>query len=312
MNIILVSKKSKKPTSLHIGHGKLLVLALLFLMALPVGLLGSGYYLGLSSIQEHLLPEDWENEMLENRQEIAEAARTARENMNALALRLGQLQAQAVRLNALGQRLVEAGKLDKGEFDFSNPPGQGGPDTSVASDDDALLAQIETPDFLKSLDELAAQLDDREQQLRVMESMYMSKSLEEEVMPSGRPVLKGWISSFFGMRNDPFTGRREWHKGMDFAGKLGAPVVASAAGVVTWAGKRYGYGLMVEVNHGNGYATRYAHNRAILVKIGDVVKKGQQLSEMGSTGRSTGPHVHYEVIHNGKVVNPAKYVYAAN
>lgn len=309
MNIILVTKKSKRPSSIHVGQGRLMALLLMMLVVLPGSLLVSGYYWGANRSQEQLLPPDWQSEMLRNREEIAEAARTARENMNALSLRLGQLQAQAVRLNALGQRLVEAGKLDKGEFDFSSPPAQGGPVAAAA--DDELLKHIETPDFLQSLDDLAAQLADREQQLRVMESLFMSQSLREEVQPSGRPIRSGWISSYFGMRADPFTGRQEYHKGMDFAGKMGSPVVATAAGVVTWAGKRYGYGLMVEVNHGNGYATRYAHNREILVKIGDVVEKGQQLSEMGSSGRSTGPHVHYEVIYDGRVVNPAKYVYVA-
>ena len=291
------------------GQWRLLSLALFVLVLLPGTMMYAGFFLGKQEAQRHLLPEGWESEMTQNREEIAEAARTARENMNALSLRLGQLQAQAVRLNALGQRLVEAGKLDSGEFDFANPPAQGGP--GADDSDEMVLKQVQTPDFLKSLDELAAQLDSREQQLKVMESMFMTQNLREEVIPSGRPIQKGWLSSYFGMRTDPFNGRREWHKGMDFAGKEGSPVLATASGVVTWAGKRYGYGLMVEVNHGNGYATRYAHNRKILVKIGDVVEKGQQLSEMGSTGRSTGPHVHYEVIYQGRVVNPAKYVYAA-
>lgn len=291
------------------GQWRLLALALFVLVLLPGSMMSAGFFLGKHEAQRHLLPEGWETEMTQNREEIAEAARTARENMNALSLRLGQLQAQAVRLNALGQRLVEAGKLDSGEFDFANPPAQGGP--GADDSDEMVLKQVQAPDFLKSLDELAAQLDSREQQLKVMESMFMTQSLREEVKPSGRPIDKGWLSSYFGMRTDPFNGRREFHKGMDFAGKEGSPVHATAAGVVTWAGKRYGYGLMVEVNHGNGYATRYAHNRKILVKIGDVVEKGQQLSEMGSTGRSTGPHVHYEVIYQGRVVNPAKYVYAA-
>jgi len=291
------------------GQWRLLGLMLLVLVLLPGAVMYAGFNMGQNHAQSHLLPDDWEAEMVQSREEIAEVARTARENMNALTLRLGQLQAQASRLNALGRRLVKAGKLDSSEFDFTNPPAQGGPLNDQS--DDMVLKQIEAPDFLKSLDDLAAQLDSREQQLRVMESLYMSKSLRDEVVPSGRPIQKGWISSYFGMRTDPFTGRQERHKGMDFAGKDGSAVIAAAAGVVTWSGKRYGYGLMVEVNHGNGYATRYAHSRHNLVKIGDVVEKGQQLAEMGSSGRSTGPHVHYEVIYQGRVIDPAKYVYAA-
>jgi len=309
MNIIICTKNAKRPGSVHMGQWRLLGLMLLVLVLLPCSMMYTGFVLGKKDAGNHLLPDGWETEISQNREEIAEAARTARENMNALSLRLGQLQAQSVRLNALGQRLVEAGKLDSSEFDFANPPAQGGPVADAS--DEMVLKQVQTPDFLKSLDELADQLDSREQQLKVMESLFMTQSLRDEVIPSGRPIKKGWISSYFGMRTDPFTGRQERHKGMDFAGKDGSPVIASAAGVVTWSGKRYGYGLMVEVNHGNGYATRYAHNRKTLVKIGDVVEKGQQLSEMGSTGRSTGPHVHYEVIFQGRVVDPAKYVYAA-
>jgi len=309
MNIIVCTKNSKRPSSYSLGRNRLLTIILLLFVAMPASILYGGYLLGTQSSQNKLLPENWEAEMMQNREEIAGVARSARENMNALTLRLGQLQAQAVRLNALGQRLVEAGKLDKGEFDFSSPPAQGGP--IEASTDDEVLRQIATPDFLRSLDDLATQLDNREQQLRIMESLFMNQKLDSQVVPSGRPIKRGWISSYFGMRNDPFTGRREHHKGMDFAGKDGSAVIASAAGVITWAGKRYGYGQMVEVNHGGGYATRYAHNRTILVKIGDVVEKGQQLSEMGSSGRSTGPHVHYEVIYKGKVINPAKFVYTA-
>jgi murein DD-endopeptidase MepM/ murein hydrolase activator NlpD len=309
MNIIICTKNAKKPGSFHMGQWRLFALMLLVLVILPGTVMYAGFNLGKNHAQGHLLPEDWESEMMQSREEIAEAARTARENMNAFTLRLGQLQAQAARLNALGRRLVEAGKLDSGEFDFANPPAQGGPLGDES--EELVLQQIEAPDFLKSLDELAAQLDSREQQLRVMESLFMSQSLRDEVVPSGRPIHKGWISSYYGMRADPFTGRQERHKGMDFAGKDGSEIIAAASGVVTWSGKRYGYGLMVEVNHGNGYATRYAHSRKTLVKIGDVVEKGQQLAEMGSSGRSTGPHVHYEVIYQGRVVDPAKYVYAA-
>lgn len=309
MNIIICTNNAKKPGAYHMGQWRLYALMVLVLVIIPVAVMYTGFNMGKTHAQGHLLPDGWEAEMMQNREEIAEAARSARENMNALTLRLGQLQAQAIRLNALGQRLVKAGKLDSGEFDFANPPAQGGP--GQYDSDSVVLKQIKGQDFLESLDRLAARLDSREQQLRVMESLFMSQSLRSEIVPSGRPIKKGWISSYYGMRADPFTGRQERHKGMDFAGKEGSAIIAAAAGVVTWSGKRYGYGLMVEVNHGNGYATRYAHSRKTLVNIGDMVEKGQQLAEIGSSGRSTGPHVHYEVIYQGRVVDPAKYVYAA-
>jgi murein DD-endopeptidase MepM/ murein hydrolase activator NlpD len=136
----------------------------------------------------------------------------------------------------------------------------------------------------------------------------MSRSLSERVTPSGRPVEEGWLSSRYGKRNDPFTGKQDFHKGLDFAGKKGSEVIAVGDGVVSWAGVKSGYGKLIEINHGNGYATRYGHNQSNLVKIGDTVKKGQQIALMGSTGRSTGPHVHFEVLHDGKAVNPSKFV----
>jgi len=170
---------------------------------------------------------------------------------------------------------------------------------------------MSVPDFLKALEDLSSQLEDRSQQLAVLEDMMMNRKLDEEVVPAGRPITRGWLSSYFGMRTDPFTGRRAHHAGIDFAGKLGSDVVAVAAGVVTYAGKRSGYGNLVEINHGKGYATRYGHTREILVEVGQTVKKGQLIAKMGSTGRSTGPHVHFEVLYNGRAVNPIKYIHAS-
>ncbi len=306
MNIILFSKKARKSSSINLGKNKLLFILLFFIVLLPSGVMYAGYEMGRSQTSNQALPGEWETEMLRHRDELAETTRTARENMNALAVRLGDLQADTIRLNALGRRLAEKASLGKGEFNFSKPPAQGGPEGESQA-----LAEIEVPDFLTSLDELAAQLDDRAQQLRVMEAFYMGRELEGEVFPAGRPIEKGWISSYYGMRVDPFTGLQARHKGVDFAGKDGSGVIASAAGVVTWAGSRYGYGNLVEINHGNGYVTRYGHNSKILVQTGVAVEKGQRIALMGSSGRSTGPHVHYEVIKNGRLVDPIKYVNAA-
>jgi murein DD-endopeptidase MepM/ murein hydrolase activator NlpD len=239
------------------------------------------------------------------RKEIATARRKVNEDVDALALRLGELQAKVIRLDALGERLTEVAKLDKGEFDFSTQPAIGGPGETSAVD------SMPVPEFIQTLEALDRQVDDRTEQLGLLESMLMSRNLEEEVLPAGRPIKRGWISSYFGMRTDPFTGRREHHKGIDLAGKAGSEVSAVGAGVVTWAGSRYGYGNLVEVNHGNGYVTRYGHNQTVLVTVGETVRKGQTLSLMGSTGRSTGPHVHFEVIYKGKTVDPKKYIMAA-
>jgi murein DD-endopeptidase MepM/ murein hydrolase activator NlpD len=151
-------------------------------------------------------------------------------------------------------------------------------------------------------------LSDREAQLDVLAGVLMTQNLNERVYPQGRPVGAGWISSYFGKRTDPFTGKAANHTGVDFAGKSGAEISAVADGVVTWSADRYGYGIMVEINHGNGYTTRYAHNSRNIVAVGDEVRKGQIVALMGETGRATGPNLHFEVLHNGSRVNPVKFI----
>jgi murein DD-endopeptidase MepM/ murein hydrolase activator NlpD len=230
---------------------------------------------------------------------IEKTRKKAQSDLDALAAHIGQMQANVTRLNALGQRLVVVAKLDSDEFDFENRPAYGGPDqpdTGTQMDLDTVLTQLDD------------QLQSREQQLALLEDVIMRSELMKEARPKGRPIAKGWTSSYYGMRNDPFSGKLEMHKGMDFAGKKGSDVIAVASGVVTWSGERYGYGNLVEINHGNGYVTRYGHNAEILVKLGDSVERGQTISKMGSTGRSTGPHVHFEVLLNDRQVDPIRFV----
>jgi len=299
MNIILFTNRRGQVWSFEINP-------LRFVLQLVAGLaimLGVALYAGtrLGPTGTSYLA-DWQDRLHGQQSEIAEARRSAQADLDALALRLGQMQAQMLRLNALGERLVSQGNLDKDEFDFDAEPAVGGPGSAVTAE------SVTYPDFLALLDKLGAGLNDREQKLSVLETLLMSRSLSERVMPSGRPVDEGWLSSRYGKRNDPFTGKQEFHKGLDFAGKKGSEVVVVGDGVVTWAGKRSGYGNLIEVDHGNGYVTRYGHNQKHLVKAGDTVRKGQQIALMGSTGRSTGPHVHFEVLRDGKTVNPAKYI----
>lgn len=306
MNIILLSKRLGCSGCLSISRRGLIgFVAAVFILMPVLGLLG-GYHLGSKdrplSADELALKLDAEIER--HRQQVSEATRTAEENMDALARHLGQLQAHVIRLDALGERLVKMADLDKGEFDFAALPAQGGPESAGTE-------SLEVADFLKALRDLSQQLEDRSRQLSVLETMMMNRQLQAEVMPTGRPIERGWLSSFFGTRTDPFSGRRQHHSGVDFAGKEGSNIVAVAAGVVTFSGRRSGYGNTVEVNHGNGYVTRYAHNKENRVAVGDTIKKGQVLAVMGSTGRSTGPHVHFEVLHNGKAVDPRRYIHAA-
>ena len=139
--------------------------------------------------------------------------------------------------------------------------------------------------------------------------LLVNRKLDEQTWLSGRPIEKGWISSFYGQRVDPFSGLLAMHKGIDFAGQAGSNIIAVASGVVTWSGTQSGYGEMVEISHGDGFVTRYAHNDENLVKAGDLVKKGQPIALMGSSGRSTGAHVHYEVYRHGRIVDPSSYVH---
>ncbi|HWP94808.1 MAG TPA: peptidoglycan DD-metalloendopeptidase family protein [Gammaproteobacteria bacterium] len=306
MNVIVFTKRGRRH-QLHFGQplgAFALALCLAALIAVPFA---AGYFYAVSYGAGNPLTQirALRAEIAAQRAEIEATRRSAGENVNALAVRLAQLNAHVMRLDALGERLTRMAKLDKGEFDFDQPPAQGGPEELLDAGD---LPQL---DFLGALDELALRLADREKQLAVLENLLMNRNLQDQVRPAGRPVQNGWISSYFGVRTDPFTGKVARHYGVDFAGTDGAEIVAVAAGVVTWSGPRLGYGNLVEINHGNGFATRYAHNRENLVKVGETVKKGQVIALMGSSGRSTGPHVHFEVLRNGTVVNPQTYIQQA-
>ena len=299
MNIILFTNKRGQVWNfelnlLHFGISAVTGLVLLFVAALYTGTRIAGNEL------ENVV--NWQGMVEDQQAEVAAARRDAQADIDALTLRLGKMQGQMLRLNALGERLVDQGDLDKDEFDFDAVPAVGGPG------DELEVQSVPLADFLSMLDMLDSEMQDREQKLSVLESLLMSRSLRERVMPSGRPIAEGWLSSKYGKRNDPFTGKQDFHKGLDFAGKKGSEVIAVGDGVVSWAGKRTGYGNLIEVNHGNGYTTRYGHNQRHLVEVGEKVQKGQQIALMGSTGRSTGPHVHFEVLHNGKTVNPSKYI----
>lgn len=304
MNILLISKRLGCSGCINLDPRTLFALAFGVFLAIPVFSGYLGYrWASDSGFADDALSAELQTELERQRHEVTEAKRTAEENLTALTLRLGQMQAHVMRLDALGQRLTKVAGLDKGEFDFDNPPAQGGPESAEGS-------ALPLKDFMDQLDALSSQLDNRSHQLGVLETMMVNKSVQAEVLPDGRVSATGWLSSTFGMRNDPFTGRLAFHKGIDLAGKEGSEVEAVGAGVVTWAGNRLGYGNMVEITHGNGYVTRYGHNSKILVKVGQTIKKGQGIALMGSTGRSTGPHVHVEVYRDGRAVDPLKYVHS--
>ncbi len=306
MKFIIVDNKSGKHRSFNAN-------AMIFGVALA-GLISIPAVVGLFSYQMGVAEADLNGDMVAKWREvlkdqhavIEEVRFEAENNIEASAARIAQLQARIVRLDALGERLTKIGRLEEGEFDFSGTPAMGGPENSLD------IASYEPPAYMDLLDQLARDIEDREQQLGVLETLLADQKMQRDVFLAGRPVKKGWMSSGFGQRIDPITGRQAWHNGVDFAGKDGADVIAVAAGVVVYSGPRSGYGKMVEINHGSGYSTRYGHHKALTVKAGDIVRKGEVIGLMGSSGRSTGPHVHFEVFKNGRIVDPASYIHRAS
>ncbi|MFD2631721.1 M23 family metallopeptidase [Idiomarina piscisalsi] len=225
--------------------------------------------------------------------------------LGAMKVYLGELRAQMRRLDALGERLAGVANLDNGEFNFQQEMPIGGPEIEVAE-----LPHASGADVLTDIEDMLSKISDKQKQLSLLESVMMNHQLNSDAYIAGRPISDGWLSSQYGIRKDPFNGTPAMHKGLDFASyNEDVQVVATGAGVVTWAGDRYGYGQLVEIDHGGGLKTRYGHNHKLLVNVGDVVTRGQQIAEMGSSGRSTGPHVHYEVLRNGKQIDPNQFVY---
>jgi murein DD-endopeptidase MepM/ murein hydrolase activator NlpD len=270
------------------------------------GLAGyTGFAVGqqrVAEVQVEALSRELRAELAAEKRLVEEARRENRQHLDAMALRIASLQAHLMRIDALGGRLVEIGELDEDEFDFSVPPPAGGIDDAVAD------GHQSAGELGQQMQRLAALLDDRERKLDTLEFRLMSLGLKAEVTPSGKPVAKGWLSSNFGRRTDPFTGKKSYHRGIDFAGKPGSDVIAVASGIVTRSKYASGYGNVVEIRHADGYTTLYGHNQENLVREGEVVSKGQTIALLGSTGRSSGPHVHFEVHRNDKIVNPLKYV----
>ena len=303
MKIIFIGKFRGKPLRCQLdGRGQLFTTAAIISLFACL-LVSSGYWYGtIQTSTSELVALG--NDISKQKILIKEARQSAEIELDALAGRLGKMQANVIRLNALGKRLVKVGKLDAKEFNFKNEPSYGGP----AEAESIANINFDTNNLNGIIANLDKQLTSREEQLDVLEEVIMNRRLRSESKPRGRPITKGWTSSYYGKRTDPFTGKLAMHKGMDFAGKEGSEIIAVASGVVTWSGDRYGYGELIEVNHGNGYTTRYGHNAKLLVEVGDSVVKGQVISQMGSTGRSTGPHVHFEVLKNDRQINPSKFV----
>jgi murein DD-endopeptidase MepM/ murein hydrolase activator NlpD len=287
MNIIFLSRKHGRPRTLQLPP-RALLLAAAAVMLLCVALGGAAYW-----AVDHFFPR--------NKPVVGEVS-DSREQLKAINERMVEMQARMIRLDALGEHLAESANINSEEFDFKKKPPMGGP---ITADMSVLNGR---PQVMLRLQELSAEIDQKEAQLQALDSLMSGQRALPQSFLANMPLRSGYITSPYGYRTDPFTGRVKFHSGIDFAGAAGTHVFAVAAGIVTWAGEKSGYGNLVEINHGDGVSTRYAHASRVAVRVGDLVEKDQLVAYMGSTGHSTGPHLHYEVVRNGKQVDPATYI----
>jgi len=289
MDIILVSNRFAKARSITL-HGRHFLLA---------GLLAIGALFAAQSALVRYQPEvlgEWQKKQQQS---------YMRDGMDALAVRVGQMQAQLLRLDTLGTRLAKLSGMKPQEFNFEQAPPQGGPFVPAAQQD-VSLSSLE-----QQLANLSVLLNDRNDKLVAMETMLLQNSLDKSKFPSVAPVSIGDYSSNFGWRIDPFTGKNAMHEGVDFMAAEGTPIMASASGIVVYAGFHPQYGNMVEIDHVNDIVTRYGHASRLLVKVGQVVRSGQAIAEVGNTGRSTGNHLHFEVRYKGIAQNPRRFLESA-
>jgi murein DD-endopeptidase MepM/ murein hydrolase activator NlpD len=302
MNIIIVSNKLAAPRSYSVSHGHMVMIA--------IGLIATMFLFG-SLLYAFTLRQavDIKNPYLQSvlssltRKETEKNQVVMRENLNTLAVKLGEMQARMMRLDAFGERLSKAAGVKPDVFKFSEKPGRGGP-----SPDAREQSEVSLEEFNKQLQELSLLLEDRGDKLGLLDSMLMQQNLRKKSLPTVLPVSQGYHSSNYGFRLDPFSGRKAFHAGIDFVAPSGTAVSTAAGGVVIASEPHGEYGNIVEVDHGNGLISRYAHLSKSIVKPGDVVLKGQQIAEVGTTGRSTGPHLHFEVRESGVALNPSQFL----
>ncbi len=308
MKIILLKDNTSKNGALCLSGHKLFLTGLGLLVALPV-CLGLASYWVVSAIDRSLNPfvdPEYriavETRVNEQQQEMLKTRDYVRKHMDVLGRRVGSLQAQVSRIHAVEQRIAEKSGIDLDDFQFEQDPPIGG----VADADAVDSEQIDIENAIVAIEK---ELSLRESEIAAVDFLLSRSSLETKQTPAGWPVEGGWVSSNFGSRLHPISGKKQFHKGVDIPGKEGSSVLAVADGVVIRSKRASTYGWMVQLDHGDGYTTLYSHNRKNLVAVGETVVKGQAIAEIGSTGRSTGPHVHFEVAKNKRTINPVRYLY---
>ena len=291
MNLIFFSRRQGQARHLHLTHPVTLTIAGVAALGLLAATFALGVRLGTSGITTRA-----------QLTELGRLRQQVQDRIDSMSVRMGELNAHVIRIDALGKRLTQMANINNSELNFDVKPAVGGPE------EESVGGSAQIPDLTRMMDDVQRRLEQRDSQLLALENVILSRSLNDAIRPEGRPVMEGYISSYFGGRTDPFDGHEAVHKGVDFAGAAGEQVMSVASGVVVRAEPSSGYGNLVEINHGNGYVTRYGHNQRLLVAVGDMVVRGQPIALMGSTGRSTGPHVHFEVLRNGQQINPLSFI----
>ena len=301
MQLILINK-SGEPSQLVLSSLRIKILG--FVAAtVCVGLVFAGFLLKQSDFVDAAVIETWRSKLSEQDDVVEQLREQSVARRQAVGRQIAEMQARLWRMEALASYMHETSGLPKDEFDFDAPVSQGGPLSNEAE-------VLEVDNLDSQLASLSRRLKQRETELSILDQVLLGIYNDKGARPAGAPIVKGWMSSPFGERVDPISGKKAWHEGMDFAGAKGSKVIAVANGVVVFAGYRDGYGQMVEISHGKDMRTRYGHHEEVLVHAGQSVKRGDVIALMGSSGRSTGPHVHFEVLKEGRPVNPARYVSA--
>ena len=302
MQIILISDRLAKAKSVNLSAVHHVGLAL-FSLAMLCGSTAAVYWLTLRYAADFKIPVLQQLVVAAQESEAERARAFVQQNLNAMALKLGEMQAQLTRLDALGERVSSLAGIRPQEFRFSEAPGLGGAAPTLMPPQNLSLAA-----FGEKLALVSRQVENRNDMLGVLEAQLFETAVKKKLLPTMMPVEAPYQASSFGKRIDPFTGQWAMHEGIDFLADIGSPVVAAAAGVVQFAGFHPQYGFMIDIDHGGDLVTRYAHLSKLFVKEGDVVMRGKRLALSGSTGRSTGPHLHFEVRFRGMAQNPAKFL----
>ena len=308
MKVILVKDTTARHGTFCLSGHKLLAAAAGALIALPL-IVGLSSYWVVAKIDRSLNPfvdPEYriavEARVADQEQEIVNTRNYVRQHMDVLGSKIGSLQAQVSRINAVEMRIADASGIDLADFSFDQDPPIGGSSPSEEVDSEQV-------DIENAISVIEKELAVRESEIAAVDFLLSRNNLQSQQTPAGWPVQGGWVSSNFGARMHPMTGKKHFHRGVDIPGKTGTNVLAVADGVVVRSEQKGNYGWLVEIDHGDGYSTLYSHNRANLVQEGETITKGQVIAEIGSTGRSTGPHVHFEVMKKGKNINPVKYLY---